>query len=47
MKIISGALAAGVFTLALSTAVDAPITRIDIDETLPMPAGSAAAAIAY
>lgn len=47
MKIISSALAAGLFILALSTAVDARVTRIVIDETLPMPAGSPGAGIAY
>ncbi len=47
MKTIPIALAAGVLALALCGAVDARVTRIVIDEVLPMPAGSLAAAIAY
>ena len=47
MKTIPIALAAGVFALALCGPVDARVTRIVIDEVLPMPAGGQAAAIAY
>jgi hypothetical protein len=47
MKAIPIALAAGVFALALCGPVDARVARIVIDEVLPMPAGSPAAAIAY
>jgi hypothetical protein len=47
MKSIPTALAAGVFALVLCSPVGARVTRIVIDETLPMPAGSPAAAIAY
>ena len=47
MKTIPIALAAGLFALALCDPVDARVTRIVIDEVLPMPAGSPAGAIAY
>jgi len=47
MKITHCALVASVFSLALTTTVDARVTRIVIDQTLPMPAGSPAAGIAY
>ena len=47
MKTIPIALASGVFALALCGPVDARVTRIVIDEVLPMPAGGPAAATAY
>ena len=47
MKTISIALAAGVFTLAFCGPVDARVTRIVIDEVLPVPAGSPDPAVAY
>lgn len=47
MKTFPIALTAGVFALALCGPVDARVTRIVIDEVLPMPAGSSAAGIAY
>jgi hypothetical protein len=47
MKTIPIALAAGVLALACCGPVGARVTRIVIDEVLPMPAGSPAGAIAY
>ena len=47
MKTIPIALAAGVFALMLCGPVDARVSRIVIDEVLPMPAGSPAADLAY